>query len=285
MVTAAIVTSTAADLTPELAEALGIFVVPSVVTFGADTYQAGIDLATDAFWDRMRGRDAPFPITAPPSPGAFKDAYEAAFNAGAEAIVSVQMSARMSATFDSARVAAELYPDREIHVVDSGTASMATGLLTILGAEMAALGVSAAEIARVLARRAADVELYAALDTLEYLRRGGRISGAAARIGALLAVKPVITVSDGQVAILDRVPTRRAARQRVLRYLTGAPVERLAILYSPPADGEAFRDELLARMPGEIDASKVVVCPIGLTIGPHIGPGCVGGVILRASSG
>ena len=279
-----IVTSTASDLTPALATSRGIVVVPSIVTFGREEYRAGVDLSIDEFWARMLAPDALFPVTAPPAPGAFKEAYEAAFDAGADAIVSVQMSERMSATLASARIAAELFPGREIHLVDTGSTSMATGLLALLGAEMASLGVSAAEIASALARRTKDVHLFAALDTLEYLRKGGRVSGAAARVGALLSVKPIITIADGRVEVIDRVATRGEARDRVIGRLTERQAERLAIMHSPPADGDAFRDEVVERMPGGIDASRVIVYPVGLTIGPHVGPGCLGGVVLTAVS-
>ena len=275
-----IVTSSASDLTAELAASVGIIVVPSIVTFGRAEFRAGIDLSIDDFWSRMVAPDTPFPITAPPAPGAFKDAYEAAFDAGADAIVSVQMGARMSATLTSARIAAELFPDREIHLVDTGSTSMATGLLAMLGAEMAALGVSAAEIAATLTRRAGDVRLYAALDTIEYLRRGGRASENLAAAGSDAVVKPVITINDGRVAVVDRFEGRREAREHVVQLLTQRPVERLAILHSPPADGDAFRSEVVTRIPGGVDPSRVIVYPVGLTIGPHIGPGCVGGVVL-----
>jgi DegV family protein with EDD domain len=282
MIGTAIVTSSASDLTTELAASRGIIVVPSIVTFGHDEFQAGPDLSIDDFWARMLAPNAVYPITAPPSPGAFRDCYEAAFEAGADAIVSVQMSARMSATFDSARVAAEMFQGREILLVDTGLASMGTGLLVLMGAEMSALGVSAAEIAGALARRARDVHLFAALDTLAYLRKGGRISAAAARIGAFLSVKPLITIADGQVEVVGRVATRREARERVIKLLTERPAERLAILYSPPADAIGFRDEVVSRMPGHLDVSHVTICPLGPTIGPHIGPGCLGGAVLRS---
>jgi DegV family protein with EDD domain len=282
MTGSAIVTSTASDLTAALAAAAGIVVVPSTVTFGADEFVAGVDLSMDDFWDRMMAPDAPFPITAPPSPGAFASAYRAAFAAGADAIVSVQMSARMSATFDSARVAADTLPDRQVHVVDSGSASMATGLLALLAAEMASLGVAGAEIARVVARRAGDVHLFAALDTLEYLRRGGRYQGESAQPADPTSIKPIITISDGRVEVIDRAPSRREAHERVIKLLTRKPVERLAVLYSPPADAVAFRDAVVARLPVPLDASRVIVCPLGLTIGPHVGPGCLAGVALTA---
>jgi DegV family protein with EDD domain len=280
----AIVTDSASDMPPELAAAAGITVVPLAVTFGTDSFRAGVDLTTDQFWDRMLAPDAPFPTTAAASAGEFKAAYDQAFADGAEAIVSVHVAATLSGTLDAARLGAAMLEGREIHLVDSGTASMGIGFLALLGSELSAAGVSAAEIARVMETRKADLDLYAALDTLEYLRRGGRIAGAQATIGGLLSIKPIITVVHGKVETADRVRTRGKARERVRELLTQRAVERLAILYTPPADAEAFRDEIVAGLPGGIDADRVVVYAVGPSVGPHLGPGCLGGVFLARST-
>lgn len=276
----AIVTDSASDLTPELAASAGITVVPLIVSFGATSFRAGLDLTTDGFWERMLAPEAPFPTTAAAAPGAFVEAFQACYAAGADAAVSVNVAGTLSGTIKSAEIARDMLKDREIHIVDSRTASMGVGLLALLGAELAAMGVSATEIARVLADRADDVDLYVALDTLEYLKKGGRISGARAAIGGLLSIKPIITVRDGLVETADKVRTRGKARARVIELLTRKPVERLAILYTPPAEPEAFRDEVVAAMPGGIDPSRVTVQPVGASVGPHLGPGCLGGVML-----
>lgn len=159
---------------------------------------------------------------------------------------------------------------------------MGVGLLALLGAEMAAAGRSAAEIAETLDRRTADTDLYVAVDTLEYLRKGGRISGAQAAIGGLLSMKPIITVRDGHVVQADRIRTRSKARERCLELLTATPVERAAILHSMDPEVEAFRAAFIARVPGGIDPALVSIEPVGPSVGPHLGPGFVGGVVLRA---
>lgn len=276
----AIVTDSASDLPLELATQHGIRVVPLAVTFGQETFRAGVELSTEAFWARMTAPDAPFPTTAASSPGDFRAVYEACFAEGAEAVVSVQVAGTLSAAIKSAEIARSMLADREIHVVDSRSASMGQGLLAILGSELAAAGVAAPEIARVLVDRAADLDLFVALDTLEYLRKGGRISGAQAAVGTILSVKPIITIREGVVETADRVRTAGKARARVLELMSQRPVERVAILYSPPADPESFRDELLPRLPGGVDPSRVSVQPVGPSVGPHLGPGCVGGVLL-----
>lgn len=283
MAATAIVTSSASDLTPELAASRGVIVVPSTVSFGAQEFAAEVDLSTAEFWERMLAPDSPYPITAPPSPGAFKQAYETAFASGASGIVSIQMGSHMSATMNSARVAAQMFSDRDIRVVDTGSASMATGLLALIGADMAAAGGSPAEIAGTLVRLSVDVHLFAALDTFEYLRRGGRTTESEAGSDTSLSVKPVITIEDGEVRIIDRVRTRHQARERVVELLTRRPAEWLAIMYSPPADGEAFMDTVVQRMPGVLNPSHVIVYPVGVTIGPHVGPDCLGGVVISQS--
>jgi DegV family protein with EDD domain len=276
----AIVTDSASDLPPEVAAASGIVVVPLVVTFGTDTYKAGTELSTDEFWRRMTAPEAPFPTTAASAPGDFKAAYDKAFADGAEAIVSIHVAGTLSGTIKAAEVARGMLADREIHIVDSGSASMGEGILAQLAVEMAAMGVSAEEIARIVRDRAQDIDLYVALDTLEYLKKGGRISGAQAAIGTLLSVKPIITIRDGAVHTADKPRTSGKARARVIDLLTQRPVERVAILYTPPADGEAFRREVVDRLAGGVDEANVSVQPVGASVGPHLGPGCVGGVIL-----
>ncbi len=245
----AIFTDSASDMDPREAEASGITIVPLIVNFGARQFKAGVDLSTEAFWERMTRPDAPFPTTAAAAPGEFKDAYEAAFADGAEAIVSVHVAGTLSGAIKRAQIAREMLPDREIHVVDSGGASMAEGLLCRLGVELADDDRSAAEIADTLETRAPDMVMVVALETLEYLKKGGRISGAQAAIGTLLSVKPIILVKHGAVETADRVRTRSKARERLLELITARPVERLSMLHTHAPDVEAFRDEVLSRVP------------------------------------
>jgi DegV family protein with EDD domain len=276
----AIVTDSASDMDPGRAASLGITIVPLAVSFGNETFKANVDLAADAFWARMTAPEAPFPKTATSAPGDFVTAYQAAFDGGADAIVSIHVATTLSGTMKAATLAKGMLADREIHIVDSTSASMGEGLLCELAVDMAARGVAAAEIARVVTERTKDLNLYVALDTLEYLKRGGRISGTQAAIGTILSVRPIITIKDGTVEATERVRTTSKARERVLELLTARPVERLAILYAPPAEPEAFREHVIAAMPGGVDPAGVVSQIIGPSVGPHLGPGCLGGVVL-----
>jgi DegV family protein with EDD domain len=275
----AIFTDSASDMDPAGARAEGITVIPLLVNFGSETFKAGTELSAEAFWTRMVAPDAPFPTTAASSPGEFKEAYEEAFEAGAEAIVSIHVAGTLSGTIKSAQIARDMLPDREIHVVDSWGASMAEGILARMAVEMAADDRPAAEIAEILESRAPDMRMYVALETLEYLKKGGRISGTQAAIGTLLSVKPIIAVEKGVVETADRVRTRAKARERVIELITHRPIERLAILHTVTPDVEGFKAEVLARAPG-LDPDAVTIHLVGPSVGPHLGPGCVGAAVL-----
>jgi DegV family protein with EDD domain len=275
----AIFTDSASDLDPAEAAASGIRIIPLAVTFGSETFKAGTELSGPAFWERMTARDAPFPTTAASSPGEFKEAYEAAFNDGAEAVVSIHVAGTLSGTIKSAQIARDMLPDREIHVVDSLGASMAQGILARMGIELAEADVPAEEIAAELEARAPDMRMYVALETLEYLRKGGRISGTQAAIGSLLSVKPIIMVKHGEVTTADRVRTRSKARERLLELIFERPVERIAILHTVAPDVEEFRAEILRRLP-DIDPETVTIELVGASVGPHLGPGCVGAAVM-----
>lgn len=274
----AFVTDSASDLDPATARADGIRIVPLVVSFGSESFKAGVELTTEEFWARMTAPNAPFPTTAAASPGEFKAIYDAAFAEGAEAIVSIHVSGKLSGTIKSAEIASGLLPDREIHIVDSGGASMAEGILAWMGLEMARLGVGAAEIARVLRDRASDLRMYVSLETLEYLKKGGRISGARAAIGTLLSVKPIIAVEDGVVDTADKPRTRARSRERCIELICARPIERIAILHTMAPDVEEFRSEVIRR--AGLDPATVSVSTVGPSVGPHLGPGCVGAAVL-----
>lgn len=280
----AIVTDSTADLAPAAAAAVGLRVVPLFVRFGAKEFRVGVDLSTEQFWARMLAPDAPFPSTAAPSPGTFRETFEACFAEGADAIVCPTIGSKLSATFQSATLAAQGLPDREIHVIDTMSTSMSTGIVALMAAEMAAAGAAAGEIATAIRDRLPDVDLYVAVDTLEYLRKGGRLSAARAAIGTVLSVKPIITVRDGIVEMAEKPRTRVKARERVIELITAQPVERLAVLHTPTSSADevdAFRAALVGRLPGGIDPAHVSSGLIGASTGPHLGPGLMGAAFLR----
>jgi DegV family protein with EDD domain len=274
----AFVTDSASDLDPTVAAARGIRVVPLLVTFGADTFRAGVDLTTEEFWQRMTAPDAPFPKTAASSPAEFKAVYEAAFADGAEAVISVHVAGSLSGAIKSAEIASSMLPDREIHIVDSQGASMAESILCFMGEELADRGLNAVEVAEILGDRASDLRMYVSLETLEYLKKGGRISGAQAAIGTLLSVKPIIAVEAGTVETADKPRTRSKSRERCIELICARPIERVAILHTMAPDVKEFTAEVVRR--GGLDAADVTVSIVGPSVGPHLGPGCVGAAVL-----
>ncbi len=282
MARVAIVTDSAADLPPDLVARHGVYVVPLFVRFGAEEFRAGVNLSPEQFWVRMTAPDAPFPTTAAAAPGTFAETYRRCFDEGADAVVCISVGAHLSATIKSALLGVQEHPGREIHVINSMTASMGVGLLVVMAAEMAATGTSAAEIAEAIRSRAPDVVLYVALDTLEYLRKGGRISAAQAAIGTVLSIKPIITVRAGVVETVDRIRTRSKARARIQDLLLEVPLTSLTLLHAGgSSDVDGFRATIAPRLPGSPDPSSVPAVLIGPSVGPHVGPGCVGGVGLR----
>jgi len=276
------VTDSASDLDPGIAQAAGIRVVPLAVTFGTETYRAGVDLSNEQFWERMTAPDAPFPKTAAASPGDVKSIYDGIFAEGAEAIVSVHVAGTLSGAIKSAEIAKSMLPDREIHVIDSQGASMAEAILCFLGQEMAAGGSTAEEIAEVLTERANDLRMVVSLETLEYLKKGGRISGTQAAIGSILSVKPIIAVEHGLVETADKPRTRSKSRERCIEILTERPIERAAVLHTivggDTSDVDAFKAEMVAR--AGLDPADVSVSIVGPSVGPHLGPGCLGAAVL-----
>ncbi len=284
MAKVAIVTDSTADLTPAQAAAAGVRVVPLYLRFGEEEFQAGVDITTEGFWERLVAPGAPFPTTAQPTPATFADAFAACFSDGYDAVVCLLISSKLSGTFQSASVAAQGMPGREIHIVDSQTTTAALAAVVLVAAEAAATGASGDDV-EVTVRRVLDrTEIYFAVDTLEYLKKGGRLSAARAAIGTILSVKPIITIRDGEVLVAEQQRTRGKARERVVELIAAGPADRLAVLATPASTEEevaAFRDRLVSAIPGGVDPSRVTVGLVGATTGPHLGPGVLGAAVVR----
>jgi DegV family protein with EDD domain len=277
----AVVTDSVSDLEPAEAAERGIVVVPLYVTFGDREFRAGVDLSSKEFWRELTAAGAAFPKTSAPAPGAFRETFDSLFEDGAEDIIYVGVSSKLSATVASAKVARDGLPsDRQahVHVIDSATASMGITLLAQMAVDLAGQGKSAPEIVAEIERRRDDVKLYVMLETLEYLRRGGRISPARAAIGNVLSVKPIITVEDGAVETADRPRTRSRARARLLELLGAQKVDQVWLLHGE-ADG---MDEFAADLSTATGFPRAQMSThlIGPSVGPHVGPGAYGAIVL-----
>jgi DegV family protein with EDD domain len=276
-----VVTDSASDLEPDEAARLGIVVVPLYVTFGDREFRAGIDLSSKDFWRELTAAGAAFPKTAAAPPGAFQEIFERLFEDGCEDVIYVSVGGKLSATMNSAKVARDALPaERQVHVhiVDSNSASMGVTLLAVMAVDLAAKGKSAAQVVAEIERRRDDVKFYVVLETLEYLKRGGRISAARAAIGDVLSVKPIITLEDGVVETADRPRTRSKARARLLELLSAKKVEQVWLLHGEAEGMDEFATDLAKKT--KFPRDKMSVHLIGPSVGPHVGPGAYGAVLL-----
>lgn len=278
--TVRIVADTAADLPSALVAQHGIELVPLTVRFGSDSYLSGVELGTDEFWQKLEASNEP-PATAAPSAGDFQSAYRKVIDEGATGIVSVHLSAKLSATYQSAVVAANEITDVPIEVVDSYGVSASTGLQALRAAELAADGASPGDIVTELDAMRRRTHVVFVIDTLEYLRMGGRIGGAQALLGTMLKMKPVLSLQDGTVEPVGRVRTRTKA----LDHLAGlvkeheGSISRLVVVQGQAEDVDHFRG-LLA---GVVDIPPEDIWALGPVVGTHAGPGVIGVVFLTSS--
>ena len=267
-----VVTDSACDLPPDVCEQLGIAVVPLTIRFGDREYIDRKELTTDAFW-RELPTAAVLPETAAPSVGAFEETFRALHDEGADGIVCVNLSAALSATMQSAQVAAKALDGLcPIEVIDSQNASMGIGNLTLYAARRAAEGADVTTIAQEVIDRRGRQRLFATLDTLEYLKKGGRIGGARAMLGSMLSIKPIISVVNGAVEEAGKVRTRSKALQFLIDKIPEGNVETMSILHSAPSDLDHFIEMVQPKVPG----AEMVVGRIGPVVGVHVGPGALG---------
>lgn len=270
-----IITDSSADLTPEEIRALGIEVVPMTVRFGDRAYLDGVDLSKAEFYRLLtEGRDDP--ATAQPSPEDYLTRFRAVKEAGDQAVV-LTISGKLSGTLQSALIARELCGYGDIHIVDSLSASAGVHLLAEQACALRNQGVPAEEIVRALEALRSRVRIFALIDTLEYLRRGGRLSNLQAGIGAVTKLKPVISVREGAVLVVGKAFGTAAAMKQLLKFLSQHPVDNDFPAYALYSDDESRVDDFIPRL-GELDLlpREVRRCSIGPTIGAHIGPGAVG---------
>ncbi len=268
-----IVTDSSCDLPDELAQELGVEVVPLSIRFGDDEYVDRRDLTPDEFWSKM-AESAVLPETAAPSAGAFEDAFRRLAGAGADGIVCVCLSSKLSATLQSAQLAAKaVQDDCPIEVVDSLTVSLALGNQVRRAAETAADGAGLKAVVETLEDLRGRSRLFGTLDTLENLKKGGRIGGAQALLGSMLSIKPVIAVENGEVEPWARVRTRsKALRWLVDKVKEEGTVEDLAILH-----GKAPEVNMLLEMFEPLyPTDEIVVSTIGPVVGTHAGPRVIG---------
>jgi DegV family protein with EDD domain len=267
-----IVTDSACDLTDDLVKLHDVVVVPLTIRFGTEEFEDRSELSPEEFWHRCKGK-GDLPETAAPPPGIFMAAFQRAGAEGADAVLCLTISSKLSATYASAVTAAATFTQIPVRVVDTRSVTMGQGLMVIAAAEEAAAGASLDELVAASEERTSRTRVFGILGGLEFLQRGGRIGGAQALVGSLLSIKPVIVVKDGEVA----EESKQRTRSRALNYLNTkvageAPLERLAV-----ADGACDDiEDVLAGLKTIPQQHPLLSVQLGPVVGSHTGPNTVG---------
>ena len=277
--TVRVVTDSLADLPPELAKEMGIEVVPLYVRFGDEEFKDGVTLSPDQFYERLtEGKD--FPKTAVPAIGEFTEVYERV-GKGADGIVSIHISSKVSGTFNSAQQGAkEAKVECPIEVVDSLQASMAIGLIVLAAARAAKRGDGFEEMVKLVQGSVSRAHCLTLMDTLEYLEKGGRIGKAAALLGSLLSFKPMVGLRDGEVHSFDKPRTRAKGIAKLKEFVEQhSPVEAICVMHATaPEEAQRLGEELQAMVGGDTP----VISRYGPGLGTYVGPGGLGVGLIEA---
>lgn len=268
--TVRIVTDSVTDLPSQVVRELGITVIPLNVRFGTEIYRDGINLTSEQFYERL-AKGKTFPVTSMPSPAVFAEAYDRLADEG-DAIVAIILSSRLSGTFAVAQQSIRLMKRKcRIEVIDSKLAVMAQGLVVIAAASAARAGASLDEVVEITQKNIPRVELRAAFDTLEYLKRGGRIGAAQALLGSMLKVNPIITLKNGVVEPVGRAHSRAKALDHLCEFVMSfSSIEGMAVEdATTPDDADRLVERLSAKFPRE----RIYRSKASPVIGTHTGPG------------
>ncbi len=274
-----IVTDSTADLPVDVIQRLGITVVPLLVHIDDETFEDGVTISLEGFYNLLATGDV-FPKTSAPSSGMFIEAYERLAQETDE-IVSIHMSTRLSATHAAALVARDgIDAPVSIRVVDSLSASMGLGLLVIQAATMARDGASLDEVVRVTEASVPRTQFFGVLDTLEYLHRGGRLGHASSFLGSMLRLKPILCLRDGVAYPVERVRGRELAIDRLCEMVgSQGAISHLAVGYTT---GEREMELLAHRLTQFFPGDRMVRARAGATMGTYLGPGALGVALITA---
>ena len=276
-----IITDTDSSLPANIAANYEIQLVPISIHFGDEVYTTGLDIDDASLFKVIDTRNK-LPSTSAPSPSAFANAYKEAFKNGAESIICICVSSKVSSTYTSALSACESFPDRDITVIDSLNLSMAQGFMALAAAEAVQKGAGKKEIIALITDMGSRIHFYGVLATLKYLALSGRVGKLAAGMGDTLNIKPILTVREGKLELLEKVRTRKKALDRMFEItrdsLNGKPIERLAILHVNDYEGALdLKKQLCNKFPCPDSIITAEFTP-GLSV--HAGSGVVGFVYL-----
>jgi len=277
----AVIADTDCSLSNELAAKYDITLVPILINFGDESFASGVDIDDKALFERI-DKEGALPKTAAPSPAAFSKAFKNAFDSGAEGIVCVCVSSEISATYTAALTAQKEFPEREIRVIDSRVVSMAQGFMALEARRMADGGASLDQIEANLKGMESRLVLFASLSTLKYLAMGGRVGKFSASMGNMLQIRPILTMKEGKLDLLEKVRTRKAAMSRLVELLAGSvdshKVEQAAFIHVAAEEDLAELEQAVrVRFTVPTEAVHTGFSP-GLSV--HTGAGTIGVVLL-----
>ena len=268
-----IVTDSSCDLPEDLVAQFGIGIVPLKIRFGQTEFVDRLELTTDQFWEKCRETDE-LPSTAAPAPGAFIAEFQRAADEGAPGVVAIVLSGELSATIEAAQQAArEVEGKIDVRVVDSRTVTLGLGAVVVAAAQAAKSGATIDEVADIAADSAARTHVHAALDTLENLRKGGRIGAAGSLLGSMLSIKPLIEVRDGVVEPAGKQRTRTKALNYLVKVVEehAQQIESIYVTHAACDDVDSFVERIQSLV-----QTDVLVGQIGPVVGAHAGIGTIG---------
>ncbi len=273
-----IVTDSTSDLPPDIAAAAGITVVPLNVHFGTETFRDGVDIKADDFYRRLVASQK-LPTTSQPSVGAFLETYQQLAR-GADGIVSVHLTAKLSGTYNSAiQAKQEIKVSCPIEVIDTQQGSLGLGMVALAAARAAQAGGAMTQVLQAVQQAMRDTKFFGAVDTLDYLVKGGRVGKAQAFVGGVLRIKPIITIQDGVVHPVERVRTLLKAVDRLAELARAAgPAGSVGVIHSTTPDvAQSLADRVRDLAPD----GRVLMSRFGPVIGTYLGPGAVGVAVIR----
>ena len=269
-----IITDSTSDLPEALVKEYDISVIPCFIHVGGESYLDGVDMTRTEFYNQLPGWENP-PTTSAPSPGMFLETYQKAIDSGATGIFSIHISDQLSNVVNVARIAAQSLQDKiPIHVFDSGQLTMGIGLLAKAAAVLAREGKSLEDVASGVVEKAKRIYTYAALDTMEFLKRSGRVSHLGANIGSILQIKPILKMNAGKSGMEVQRTRKNAMKRLVTVAKSFSPLEQITMVHTNALErAKELFEELKILLPENINPEYTDVSPV---IGSHIGPGAVG---------
>lgn len=269
-----IVTDSACDVPEAIATALGITIVPVYINIGEKSYLEGVELPRTTFYKYLPDYNN-YPTTAAPASGTFSDVYERLAREGATEIISMHVAHSLSATYNAARLGASSQESVPVTLFDTQQISLAAGLLVMIAAQAVVAGRTTTEIINMLNERVKRAYIFGVIDTLESLRRSGRVNWTEFGVGTLLRIKPVMMIHQGVISIVGKIRTQRRAVEHTLKILVDkAPFEQLAVIHvNAPEAAEKLKEQAAHLFPNGLSLPMMEITP---AIGLHLGLGAVG---------